>query len=61
MLEFSIRDTFSATIVLFAVLDILGSIPIVMAMRDRGTVIKPFQTALVALKIHHNLSGAENQ
>ncbi|MBQ3636331.1 MAG: MarC family protein [Bacteroidales bacterium] len=51
MLEFSIRDTFSATIVLFAVLDILGSIPIVMAMRDRGTVIKPFQTALVAFII----------
>ena len=50
-MEFSIRDTLSAAIVLFAVLDMLGSLPIVVAMQSRGVKIKPLQTVSVAFLI----------
>ncbi|MBR6251844.1 MAG: MarC family protein [Bacteroidales bacterium] len=38
----------SASVVLFAVLDIIGSMPIVIAMRDRGEHIDAWKSTLVA-------------
>lgn len=42
---------FSATIVLFAIIDILGSTPIILNFQSRGIVVKPMQTTLVSLGI----------
>lgn len=39
---------FSSTLVLFAVLDIIGSLPIVLNMKEQGLRVPPFQTVLVA-------------
>ena len=47
-MSFDFREILSATIVLFAILDILGSLPIVMSLRERGVKIDPTQTTLVA-------------
>lgn len=41
----------SAFIVLFAVIDILGSIPLILSLKERGETIKPFQAAFVSLAI----------
>lgn len=41
----------SAFIVLFAVIDILGSIPLILSLKERGETIKPFQAAFVSLII----------
>ncbi len=41
----------SAFIVLFAVIDILGSIPLILSLKERGETIKPFQAAFVSLMI----------
>ncbi len=47
-MQLNFRDILSSTIILFAVLDILGSLPIVMSMKERGVKIDPLQTTLVA-------------
>jgi len=44
-------EILSAFIVLFAVIDILGSMPIVVSLQDKGTDIPPFKTSLVAFVI----------
>ncbi|SMO69381.1 multiple antibiotic resistance protein [Saccharicrinis carchari] len=41
----------SAFIVLFAVIDILGSIPLILNLKKRGETIKPFQASSVSLII----------
>ncbi|MEA1877580.1 MAG: MarC family protein [Bacteroidota bacterium] len=41
-------DIVSAFMVLFAVIDILGSIPIILAIKSKGGQIKAFQASLVA-------------
>ncbi len=41
----------SAFIVLFSIIDILGSIPIIMNIRERGEQIKPLQTSLISILI----------
>lgn len=41
----------STFIVLFAVIDILGSIPLILSLKERGETIRPFQAASVSLII----------
>ncbi len=48
-MEFNIREALSATFVLMAVMDILGSLPIVLSMKERGIKISPIQISLVVL------------
>ncbi len=43
------KEILSAFLVMFAIIDITGSIPIFVSMRDKGTKIKPFQATGVAL------------
>ncbi len=45
----SIIEIFSTFLVMFAIIDITGSIPIFVSMRDKGSKIKPFQATLAAL------------
>ena len=45
-LEFSIKDIVSAFMVLFAIIDITGSIPIIIDLKKKGNVIQPVQTAV---------------
>lgn len=47
--QINIVEIFSAFLVMFAIIDITGSIPIFVAMRDQGKAIKPLQATLVAL------------
>lgn len=47
--QINIVEIFSAFLVMFAIIDITGSIPIFVAMRDQGKAIKPSQATLVAL------------
>ena len=50
MLQYlNLTEIFSAFLVMFAIIDITGSIPIFIAMRDQGRQIKPFQATAVAL------------
>lgn len=45
----SFKEILSAFLVMFAIIDITGSIPIFVSMRDKGTKIKPMQATGVAL------------
>lgn len=45
----SFKEIFSTFLVMFAIIDITGSIPIFVSMRDKGTKIKPFHATGVAL------------
>ena len=45
----SIVEIVSTFLVMFAIIDITGSIPIFVSMRDKGTRIKPLQATGVAL------------
>ena len=47
--QISIIEIFSAFLVMFAIIDITGSIPIFLSMRSQGKQIKPFQATVVAL------------
>ena len=47
----SIIEIFSTFIVMFAIIDITGSIPIFVSMREQGKTIKPLQASLVALAL----------
>ena len=47
--QINIVEIFSAILVMFAIIDITGSIPIFVSMRDQGKAIKPLQATLVAL------------
>ena len=49
MLNF--RDIISVFLVMFAVIDILGSIPIILTIKNKGGHIKAGQATLVALAI----------
>lgn len=48
---FDVLQTASAFMVLFAIIDILGSIPIIMNIRAKGVVIKPLNVSSVSLVI----------
>ena len=46
--SFSIKEILSAFLVLFAVIDITGSIPIVLDLKYKGKRIEPMKTALLS-------------
>lgn len=50
-MNFNIREILSAAIVLAAVMDIIGSLPIVLAMRERGLKVNPLQTTVVTISL----------
>lgn len=50
-MHFNILQITSASIVLFAIIDILGSIPIILNIRAKGIVIKPLNVSLISLGI----------
>ena len=45
----SIVEIFSTFLVMFAIIDITGSIPLFISMRDQGKAIRPLQATSVAL------------
>ena len=47
--ELNLRDFFSAFVVLFAIIDITGSIPIVINMRKKGKIISSSKASIIAL------------
>ena len=47
--QIDIKEIFSAFIVMFAIIDITGSIPIFIGMENQGKHIRPMQATLVAL------------
>lgn len=48
---FSIKEIFSAFIVMFAVIDILGSVPIIISMKERDKSFSPFYAAVISFTI----------
>lgn len=50
-MEIKFIEIASAFIVLFAVIDILGAIPIILDIRKKGGIIKPAQASLVAFGV----------
>ncbi len=50
-MEFNFLEIISAFIVLFAVIDILGSIPIIIDLRDKGNKINAIQASFVSFTI----------
>jgi len=48
---FNLKEIGAATMVLFAVIDVFGSIPIIIALREKTGQIFPLRTATVALII----------
>lgn len=50
-MEFVFKEFLSAFIVLFAVIDILGSIPIIIGIREKGASINAIQAASISLAI----------
>lgn len=48
-MSINIVEIFSTFLVMFAIIDITGSIPIFVSMRDQGKAIKPLQATSVAL------------
>jgi multiple antibiotic resistance protein len=47
-MEFSLKEIGTATMVLFAVIDIIGSIPIVIALREKAGHIKSARATIIA-------------
>lgn len=50
-MNFNFTQISSVFIMLFAIIDILGSIPIILNLRQKGETIHPFRTSFVALII----------
>jgi len=50
-MDINIIDIVSAFMVLFAVIDIIGSIPIIIDMKTRGNKIQPLKITLISLVI----------
>ncbi|MFT7345549.1 MAG: multiple antibiotic resistance protein, partial [Lentimonas sp.] len=48
---FDLNDSFKATMVLFAVIDIIGSIPIILKLKQSSGKINELRTSLVSLGI----------
>ena len=47
-MDFNLKHILSAFMVLFAVIDILGSIPIIIDLKKKNGNIKPFRTSIIA-------------
>ncbi len=50
-MEFSLLQIASASMVLFAIIDILGSIPIILNIKKKTAIIHPFRASAIALVI----------
>lgn len=50
-LDFSFKEIISAFMVLFAIIDITGAIPIIIDLKERGNQIRPLQAVLGSLVI----------
>jgi len=50
-MNFSIKDIFSAFIVMFAVIDILGSVPIIIGMKEKKKSFSPLNAAVISFAI----------
>ena len=50
-MDFNLVEIFSAFMVLFAVIDITGSIPIIISIKEKGGKIEAFKAAIVAFVI----------
>lgn len=50
-MQFNFIQITSAFIVLFAIIDILGAIPIILAIKSKGELIKPLSVSLISLGI----------
>lgn len=50
-MKINIKEILSAFIVLFAVIDILGSIPIIINIRNKGNTINALQAALISFTL----------
>lgn len=48
---FNIKEVFSAFIVMFAVIDILGSTPIIIGMKEKKKSFSPFNAAVISFAI----------
>jgi Multiple antibiotic transporter len=49
--HFSIKEIISAFMVLFAIIDITGSIPVILDLKSKGSKIRPLQTAIGSLAV----------
>lgn len=50
-LQFSFKESLGAFMVLFAVIDILGAIPIIIGLRDKGQKVEAGKTAVISFMI----------
>ena len=50
-MHFSFKEIISAFIVLFAIIDITGSLPIIIDLRSKGAKIGPLKVALISFVI----------
>jgi multiple antibiotic resistance protein len=50
-MNFSIKEIFSAFIVMFAVIDILGSVPIIIGMKENNKKFNPLSAAVISFVI----------
>ena len=48
-MNFSLTEILSATMILFAVIDIIGSIPIILDVKKKSGVVYPAKASFVAL------------
>lgn len=46
--DFSVKETLSAFITLFAVIDIIGSIPIILSLRQKNLAVKPVKATVIS-------------
>ena len=50
-MSFSFKEIISAFIVLFAIIDITGSLPIIIGLREKGAKISPLRVSLISFVI----------
>jgi multiple antibiotic resistance protein len=48
-MDVNIQDSLSAFMVLFAVIDIIGAIPLIISLKNKGNTIEPIKTSLFSL------------
>ena len=51
--EFNFQQMISAFIVLFAVIDIIGSIPIIINLKEKGKDVNAMKATVISLKLFH--------
>ena len=49
--QFNLSDIFKASMVLFAVIDVIGSIPIIIKIKEQSGEIHPLRASIVSLAI----------